>query len=75
MPAYYLVDFAVAYDLMDKPANEYLKNLRFNLNINNVFDTHGAFVYRIANNGGTFAHDSSISPNGRTISITITKTW
>lgn len=75
VPSYYLFDFAVAYDLMDKPANDYLKNLRFNLNVNNVLDKRGAFVYRIANNGGTFAHDSSISPNGRTLSITVTKTW
>ena len=60
---------------MDRPVNPYLQNLRFNLVVNNVFDREPSFVYRVATNGGVFAHDSTASIMGRVFNITITKTW
>jgi iron complex outermembrane receptor protein len=75
VPSNYFIDLSLAYDLLDRPTNPYLQNLRFGLVVNNVFDRKPSFVYRIATNGGTYAHDSGTSIMGRTFSITITKTW
>jgi outer membrane receptor protein involved in Fe transport len=75
VPANYFVDLSFTYDLMERPVNVYLDNLRFNFVVNNLFDREPSFVYRIATNGGTYAHDSSASIMGRTLSFTITKTW
>jgi iron complex outermembrane receptor protein len=75
VPANYLFDVSMAYDLMDRPVNPYLKNIKFALVVNNVFDHDPSFVYRVAANGGAFAHDASTTILGRVFNVTITKTW
>jgi iron complex outermembrane receptor protein len=75
VPANYIFDLSTGYDLMDRPVNPFLKNIRFAFVVNNVFDRRPSFVYRIATNGGSFAHDASASILGRVFNVTITKTW
>ena len=76
VPSFYTIDMTASYDTGDMPANEYLKNLRLQLVINNLTNRQPPFAYRVASNGGSSAYDgSNFSPFGRLWSVTVTKTW
>ena len=76
VPAQYTGDLAIAYNTGDEPENDYLKNINLQFVVNNVLDRNPPFVYRIGANGGNSAYDGgNASPLGRTLSLTITKTW
>jgi iron complex outermembrane receptor protein len=76
MPAWYTFDLSLGYDTGDTPANEYLRNIGIQLVVQNVFDRHPAYEYRISTGGGNpAAYDILKSDVGRTISVILTKTW
>jgi len=75
-PSFYTFDLSLGYDTMDTPANEYLRNIGVQLVIQNIFDKHSPFEYRISTGGGNpVAYDLLKSNIGRTISFIITKRW
>ncbi len=76
VPSFTTFDVAVGYDLGDRPANDYLKKINFELVVNNVFAPKLPVVVYTQGGGGTTAFDGvNFSPLGRIISFTITKTW
>jgi len=76
MPSSYLFDLSMGYDTGDSPANQYLRNIGVQLVIQNIFDKHPAYEYRISTGGGNpAAYDILKSDVGRTISLILTKTW
>jgi iron complex outermembrane receptor protein len=75
-PSYYTFDLSMGYDTGDSPANTYLRNIQFQLVIQNIMDKHPPFEYRISTGGGNpAALDILKSDQGRTISFIMTKTW
>jgi iron complex outermembrane receptor protein len=75
-PSWYTFDLSMGYDTGDNPANEYLRNIGVQLVIQNIFDKHPAYEYRVSTGGGNpVAFDLSKSNQGRTISVIVTKTW
>jgi outer membrane receptor protein involved in Fe transport len=76
VPSQYTFDLSVGYNTMDNAVNPYLNNIAIRVVANNLLDRLPPFVYRIATGGGVTAYDGTIfSPIGRTISLSITKTW
>jgi hypothetical protein len=76
MPSSYLFDLSMGYDTGDTPANQYLRNVAIQLVVQNIFDKHPAYEYRISTGGGNpAAYDILKSDVGRTISLILTKTW
>jgi len=75
-PSYYTFDISVGYDTGDRPANEYLRNIGIQLVVQNVFDRHSSYEYRIATGGGNpAAFDILKNIFGRQIQLRVTKTW
>jgi hypothetical protein len=75
-PSYYTFDISLGYDLGEMPANEYLRNVAIQLVVQNVFDKHSPYEYRIATGGGNpAAFDILKNIYGRQIQVRITKTW
>jgi hypothetical protein len=75
-PSQYLFDLSIGYDTGDSPANDYLKHVGAQLVIQNVAGLHPAFQYGPSNSGrGLAAYDILKGDLGRTISLTLTKTW
>jgi iron complex outermembrane receptor protein len=76
VPAYYSFDLSAGYDLGDMPASPYLKNLAFQLVVNNITGRKPPFMYKVSNTGGTAAFDGSMfSPLERVVTFSVTKTW
>ena len=62
--------------LTSDPANAYLKHVGAQLVIQNIIGVHPAFQYGPSNSGrGLAAYDILKSDQGRTIAVTLTKTW
>jgi hypothetical protein len=75
-PPYYTFDLSMGYDTGDTPANTYLKNVGVQFVVQNLMGIHPAFQYGPSNAGRTFAaYDILKSNQGRTFSVTLTKTW
>ncbi len=75
-PSFYTFDVSLGYDTMDRPANEYLRNIGVQLVIQNILDRESPFEYRIAGGGGSPAAMDILKSNlGRTISLIVTKQW
>ena len=75
-PSYYTFDLSLGYDTGETPANDYLKHVNVNVVIQNLFDKKAPFEYRIGTGGGNpCACDITKSIQGRTIGVTLTKTW
>jgi iron complex outermembrane receptor protein len=76
-PSQYLFDLSLGYDTGDRPANSYLQRLHVQIVVQDLLDTGPAFEYRISKGGGgaPAAYDVTKSAQGRTISLTVTKTW
>jgi hypothetical protein len=75
-PSFYTFDVSLGYDTMDRPANEYLRNIGVQLVIQNIMDRHSPFEYRISGGGGSPAAMDILKSNlGRTISLIVTKQW
>jgi outer membrane receptor protein involved in Fe transport len=73
-------DLSIGYQTGSSPVSDYMKNLRFQITLNNVLDTDPPFQYAIAPPGGgkphafyTATNSPEINPNGRIINITMTK--
>ena len=76
MPSSYLFDLSIGYDTGETPANDYLKNIGVQLVVQNIFDKHPAYEYRISTGGGNpAAYDILKNDSGRMISLILTKTW
>jgi len=75
-PSFYTFDLSLGYDTMDRPANEYLRNIGIQVVIQNIMDRRSPFEYRIGVGGGNpAAMDILKSDAGRTISLIVTKQW
>ena len=75
-PSWYTFDLSFGYDTGDTPANDYLKNVAFQVTIQNIMDRHPAFEYGPVNshrNGA--AYDITKPDTGRIVGLTIRKDW
>jgi hypothetical protein len=77
VPSYYTFDLSLGYNTMERPANEYLRNIDVQVVVQNVFDRHGTYAYWIRGGGlGTpCTCDPGSSLQGRMISLIVTKQW
>ena len=76
LPAQFLFDVALGYNTGDKPASTYLQNLNVQLVVNNVLNRDPPFSYSINSTNGSVAYQAGLySPFGRTLALTVTKTW
>jgi iron complex outermembrane receptor protein len=75
-PARVTFDLSLGYKTGERPANEYLRNLGFQLVIDNILDKRPNFSYQIAFAGGSpRAFDDHQDPAQRTVSFIVTKVW
>ena len=75
-PSFYTFDVSLGYDTGDDPANDYLKHINVQLVVQNIFSRRSPFAYRVSSGGGNpTAYDILKNDMGRTISISVTKTW
>jgi hypothetical protein len=83
VPGLYWFDLSIGYKTGTKPAQEYLRNVGFQFNVNNILNKQAPFAYQInPPGGGAQAHayfsttaGSSLGIDGRTVSFVITKAW
>lgn len=73
-------DLSIGYSTGSAPVNDYLKNMRLQVTLNNILDTDPPFQYAVQPPGGGKPHafytstaSPEINPNGRIISIALTK--
>jgi outer membrane receptor protein involved in Fe transport len=74
-PSQMFFDLSLSYNTGDEATNEYLHNLRFGLNINNIFNRYGSAVDydpRISSGTSRIREGNDFQ---RTLSFSITKTW
>jgi iron complex outermembrane recepter protein len=79
-PPIYSFDLSIGYDTGDRPANEYLRNIGFQLVVQNLMNKHPPWSYLTGNRPGAWATGQQGGANeinglGRTISMILTKTW
>ncbi len=75
-PSFYTFDLSLGYNTMDRPANEYLRNIGVQVVIQNITDRLAPFEYRPSSSGGPpCTCDVLKSLTGRQISFIITKEW
>jgi iron complex outermembrane receptor protein len=75
-PSFYTFDLSLGYDTGDDPANDYLKHIGVQLVVQNLFGRRAPFEYRVSSGGGNpTAYDILKNDMGRTISVSVTKTW
>ena len=77
LPATFLFDLSLGYDTREEPDNAYLKNLHFQLVINNILNRDPPFAYNISSstNGLVGYVGQFYSPYGRQIAFSVSKTW
>ena len=76
LPPFYSFDLSFGYDTGEDPANNYLKNISVQIIIQNIFDKHADYQYRITSQGGQpCTCDLLRSDYGRQVSLIVTKTW
>ena len=81
-PSWYSFDLSFGYDTMDRPANEYLRNISVQLVVQNVLDKHPQFQYKPSGAGGPPSAIAAVggmgggfSNAGRVTSLILTKQW
>jgi len=78
-PGLYTFDLSLGYNTGTQPAFEYLRNVNFQLTINDLLNKAPPFGFRTTSGRGTAAFVTGdgayISPMQRVIAFTITKTW
>jgi len=81
VPGAYTFDLSIGYNTGQQPANRYLKNIGLQLTINNLLDKQPPFQYSVATGSNTphafysTTSGQAISPDGRFITLVISKTW
>jgi hypothetical protein len=80
----YTFDLSMGYQTGDRPANQYLQNVNFQITVLNVLNTHPAFLYSTFGAKGYPQFGvyrggkpglQGISAEQRFISVSITKAW
>jgi hypothetical protein len=75
-PARITFDVSIGYNTGETPANDYLKNLAFQLTINNLTDKKPNFAYITSTHGGSpRAFDQAQDPAQHVVSFVVTKVW
>jgi iron complex outermembrane receptor protein len=74
-PANVLFDLAVGYRTGDGPANAYLKNVGFQLAVQNLLNKVPPFLYGADRGRDWRAFDTGYSQLQRTVTFTVTKVW
>ena len=74
LPPYATADLSFGNNTGLIPANEYMRNINFQVVIKNVLDRHAFFVYNTRYTGA-FDHLQGVDPIGRCISLGVTKNW
>ena len=77
-PGYITFDVSLGYTTGDQPANDYLKNLSFQLTVNDVLDKRPEFAYIISTGAGIGsprAFNQMQDPTQRMVSLVVTKDW
>lgn len=75
-PAWYTVDLSLGYNTGDLPANDYLKRINIQFTIQNLMNKHSPFEYGPTTSVRNASAYNIIWPNGgRTLGITLIKTW
>ncbi len=75
-PAWYTFDLSLGYSTGDIPANEYLKNITFQLTIQNLMGKHSSFEYGPSTSTRNPSGYDILKPNtGRIIGLTLVKNW
>jgi iron complex outermembrane receptor protein len=79
-PPIHTFDLSIGYDTGDRPANEYLRNIGFQIIVQNVADRHPPYAYVTGPRPGAWATGeqggaTSVGAIGRTITLSLTKTW
>jgi hypothetical protein len=73
-PSYYTFDVSLGYSTGDRPSNPYLRNVSFQLVVQNIMDKSAPYEYRITTGGGNpCACDIIKSLFGRVISVRLQK--
>ncbi len=76
IPSVYLFDLSLGYRTGDTPANAYLKNIGFQVTINNLLNRKPPFQYSVATSSNTpHAFFNGVSADQRYITFTLTKAW
>jgi hypothetical protein len=76
IPSYTTFDLSFGYDTGTNPASSYLKNVRLQIVVNDVFNKLPPFAYFSSALTGTAAFDlGDYDPTGRMVSVTLTKDW
>jgi iron complex outermembrane recepter protein len=75
-PSWYTFDLSFGYNTGDMPANNYLKNLTFQLTVQNLMGIHSPFEYGNSTSTRNISGYDILKPNtGRVIGITMLKNW
>ena len=77
-PGLYTFDTSFGYTTGNRPANQYLRNVNFQLTVLNILDKAPPFQYNLSSNrsvAAQIANSYGISPLGRYINFAITKSW
>ena len=74
-PAWITFDLSVGYNLGDRPANDYLKNVAFYLAINDINDKAPTFYYNGVGKQANAYNGQMADPMQRVVSLAITKKW
>ena len=75
-PSFYTFDLSLGYDTGDDPANDYRKHIGIQFVVQNIMGRRAPFEYRVSSGGGNpTAYDILKNDMGRTISVSVTKTW
>lgn len=74
-PSQVFVNLSVSYTFYDEPENDYLKNLRLALNVNNLFNRYGSDITYDPRTTSGSARIREGNDFQRVVTFTITKTW
>ena len=75
-PAWYTFDLSFGYNTGDTPTNSYLKNLTFQLTVQNLMGIHSPFEYGPSTSTRSISGYDILKPNtGRVIGVTVLKNW
>src|SRR5438105_4580609 len=76
VPPWYTIDLSLGYNTCDLPANDYLKRITIQLTVQDLLNKHSPFAYGPTTSVRNASAYEIIFPNsGRTIGITLIKTW
>jgi hypothetical protein len=74
-PATVFFDLSIGYQTGDMPANQYLRNIGIQFNINDLFDRPPPFSVGARGNGAIRAFDNGFPDLQQTFTLTVSKTW